>query len=72
MKKLPLDDLLCKLVTHEVTMQEDDEELPLKVKNLSLKAKKGEEPSTSEEECKAYDDPFALITLGLSKIMKLR
>ena len=72
MKKLLLDDLLGKLLTHELTMQEDDGEPPSKVNNMSLKAKKEEEPSTSEEESEDDDDPFALVARGLSKIMKMR
>ena len=72
MKKLPLDDLLGKLLSHELTMQEDDGELPSKVKNMSLKTNKVEEPSTSKEESEGDDDSFALVACGLPKIMKIR
>ena len=38
--KLPLDDLLEKLITHEMILNEDDGELPTSTKNLALKSKK--------------------------------
>ena len=70
LKKLPLYDLLAKLLTHELTMQQDDGKLPSKIKNMSLKAKKVEKPSTSEEESKDDDGPFALVARGLSQIKR--
>ena len=42
LKRLPLDYLLGKILTHEHNMQTDDGELPSKVKTMSLKAKKVE------------------------------
>ena len=39
---------------------------------MSLKAKKMDEPSTFKEKSEDDDDPFALVTRGLFKIMKTR
>ena len=53
-------------------MDEDDGELPSKVKNMYLKAKKMEEPSSSKKEGEDDDDPFALVACGLFQIFKIR
>ena len=42
------------------------------MKNLSLKAKKLEEPSRENEESDDEEDPFTLIARGLEGIMKMR
>ena len=73
LKKLPLDDLLGKRRTHELIMQEDEGDLPSKVKNMSLKASKVDEPSSSDDNSDDEDDdPFALVARGLSRILKMR
>ena len=71
---LPLDDLLGKLITHEMILNEDDGELPASTKNLTLKSKKDEpkDGSDSEDEDDDEDDPFALITRGLARILKMK
>ena len=67
---LPLDDLLGKLITHEMILNEDDWEIPISTKNLALKSKKDEPKDASDSEDE--DDPFALITRGLSRILKMK
>ena len=72
LKKLPLDDLLGKLITHELTLNEDDGEQLDSMKNVALKAKKDESSSDDSDESDDEDDPFALVARGLSKILKLK
>ena len=69
---LPLDDLLGKLITHEMVLNEEDGELPSNVKNLALKAKKEEVPYEDTESDDDEEDPFALITRGLARILKMK
>lgn len=45
-------------------MQESEGELPSKVKNMSLKAKKVKKPFSSDEEIDNDDDPFSLVARG--------
>ena len=52
--------------------KKDDGELPSKVKNMSFKGKKVEEPSSSEEDSKDDDDSFVLVACSLSQILKMR
>ena len=76
LRHLPLDNLLGKLITHEMSLNEDDGDLPSTSKNLVLKAKKEErDEDTSENEEDDDDDdedPFALITRGLARILKMK
>jgi len=73
---LTLDDLLGKLITHEMSLNEEDGELPSTSRNLALKAKKEEryeESNDSETEDDEDDeDPFALISKGLARILKMK
>ena len=62
-KKLPFNDLLEKIYTQELTMNEDDE-LPYKVKNV-FKSKKGEVSSSSNEDSDIEDyDPLHMVYSG--------
>lgn len=72
LKRLQLDDLLGKLLTHELTLNEDDGEQLDSMKNLALKAKKEESSSDDAEGSQDDEDPFALVARGLSKILKMQ
>ena len=73
LRVLSLDDLHGKLTTHELTLHDDGvSEVTPSMKNLALKEKKHQEPSSENEESDDEEDPFALITKGLEGIMKMR
>ena len=64
---LELDDIQGKLLTHELLMNENDGEQIESSKSLALKARNEDIDSESDDE-----DPFALITKGLAKILKMK
>ena len=67
---LQLDALQGKLLTHELQMSEYDGELPESMKNLALKAKEAE--SSLENDRDVDEDPVALISKTLARIMKFK
>jgi len=71
LKTLALDDLLGKLLTHEIHLKEDEGEVQPK-RRVAFKTTK-EEPQSSEDESTESDEDFmAMITRGLKKMLKLR
>ena len=64
------DDLQGKLLTHRLQMNEYDGELPEGMKNLALKAKESEHSQENDRD--DDEDPFALISKALAKIMKFK
>lgn len=71
LKTLPLENLLGKLITHEMTLKEDEDDAPSTSKNVALKAKvENDESDDSDDE--SEDDPYALISRGLARILKMK
>ena len=75
LRNLSLDNLLGKLITHEMSLHEEEAEFPSTSKNLVLKTKT-EESSDDEfsfdEDEEDEEDPFALMAKSFAKIMKMR
>ncbi|XP_021743604.1 uncharacterized protein LOC110709690 [Chenopodium quinoa] len=74
LRTLSLDDLLGKLITHEMSLNEEDGEPTSSTKGLARKAKK-EDISTNDEESDNDgddEDPFDLIARSLAKILKMK
>ena len=66
LKKLELDDLLGKLLTHEIHLKEEDGESSMK--GIALKTTK-EDCSSEDEDLDSNDDgAFSLIVQGLNKM----
>ncbi|XP_021771739.1 uncharacterized protein LOC110735868 [Chenopodium quinoa] len=72
LRTLPLDDLLGKLITHEMSFDEEDGEPASSTKGLALKAKKEEEIEEDSDEDNDDEDPFALLSRSLTKILKMK
>lgn len=66
LKKLKLDDLIGKLITHELTLNEDEGEQVDSMKNVILKAKKDDWSNDDSNESDDKDDPFIMVARGLS------
>ena len=66
LKKLELDDLLGKLLTHEIHLTEEDGESSKK--GSALKATKEDCPSEDEDPDSNDDEAFSLIVRGLNKM----
>ena len=68
LKTLTLDDLLRKLLTHEIHLKEDEEEVQPK-KGIAFKYE--ELHSSKDESSKSDEDSMAMIARGLKKMFKL-
>ena len=66
LKKLELDDLLGKLLTHEIHLKEEDGENSRK--GIALKTTKEDCTSKDEDSDSNDDEAFSLIVRGLNKI----
>jgi len=66
-----LDDLLGKLLTHEIHLKEDEEELQPK-KGIAFKTTKEEPQSSEDESTDSDEDSMEIIPRGLKKMFKSR
>jgi len=71
LKTLALDDLLGKLLTHEIHLKEDEEEVQPK-RGVAFKTTKEELQSSEDESTKSDEDLMAMIARGLKKMFKSR
>jgi len=71
LKTLALDDLLGKLLTHEIHFKEDEEKVQPK-RGVAFKARKEELQSSEDESIEGDEDSMAMIARGLKKIFKSR
>jgi len=69
LKTLALDDLLGKLLTHEVHRKEDEEEIQPK-KGVAFKTTSKEHYSSKDNSSEEDEDSMAMIAQGLKKIFK--
>ncbi|XP_021741936.1 uncharacterized protein LOC110708138 [Chenopodium quinoa] len=72
LRTLSLDDLLGKLITHEMSLNESDGEPPSSTKGLALKAKKEESFTDNEKSDGDEEDPFDQIARSLQRILKMK
>jgi len=68
LKTLALDDLLKKLLTHEIHLKEDEEEVQ-PTRGIAFKTTI-EELHSSEDESSESENSMAMITRGLKKMFK--
>ena len=71
LKTLAMDDLLGKLLTHEIHLKEDEEELQPK-KGIAFKTTREEPQSSDDESSDSGEDSMAIIARGLKKMLKTR
>ena len=71
LKTLALDDLLGKLLTHEIHLKEDEEEVQPK-RGVAFKTTKEELQSSEDESTESDEDSMAMIAAGHKKMFKSR
>ena len=69
LKTLALDDLLGKLITHEIHLKEDEEVVQIK-KGVAFKTANEDLMSSEDESGKEDEDSMEMIARGLMKILK--